>query len=149
MVISREPLSGRGKRMERSAPFERGRLWSPLPPSAATRRRPQRCRPNEDRRDRGSGSRKQSFNYAVDRAKRLTADLRPLEAMKRGVYWFWPRAKRRDMPTWYQAFGPALVSSRITSDPLGVPGCKAAIQIWSWASRPSTMVPAALDLQRS
>ena len=43
------------------------------------------------------GVREQSFNYAVDRAKRLKADLHPFEAIKRGIYWFWPRAKRSDV----------------------------------------------------
>lgn len=40
------------------------------------------------------GVREHTFNFAVDRVKRLRADLHPSEAMKRGAYWFWPRAKK-------------------------------------------------------
>ena len=39
---------------------------------------------------------KQTFNFAVDRAERLRADLHPTEARKSGDYWFWPRAQRSD-----------------------------------------------------
>lgn len=42
------------------------------------------------------GVRKQAFNSAVERGKKLVSDLNPTEAMKKGVYWFWPRAKRSD-----------------------------------------------------
>ena len=37
---------------------------------------------------------KQAWNYAVDRVKRLKADLHPTEAIKHGTYWFWSRGKR-------------------------------------------------------
>ncbi|CAB1103201.1 unnamed protein product [Ectocarpus sp. CCAP 1310/34] len=40
--------------------------------------------------------RRQSFNFAVGRAKKLNPDVRPTEALKDGVYWFSPRAKRSD-----------------------------------------------------
>ena len=33
---------------------------------------------------------KQTFNFTVDRAERLRADLHPTEAKKGGVNWFWP-----------------------------------------------------------
>ena len=42
------------------------------------------------------GVRKQNFNFAVDRAERLRADLHPTEARKGSVYWFWSRAQRSD-----------------------------------------------------
>lgn len=42
------------------------------------------------------GVREHTFNFAVDRVKRSRADLHPSEAIKRGVYWFWPRAKKND-----------------------------------------------------
>ncbi|CAM9836298.1 unnamed protein product [Pylaiella littoralis] len=42
------------------------------------------------------GVRENAWCYAVKRAKQLQADLHPMEAIKKGVYWFWPRAKRRD-----------------------------------------------------
>ncbi|CAB1097274.1 unnamed protein product [Ectocarpus sp. CCAP 1310/34] len=40
------------------------------------------------------GVREQAFNFATERAKKLLSDLQPTEAIKRGVYWFWPRAKQ-------------------------------------------------------
>ena len=36
------------------------------------------------------GIRQQTFLFAVDRAKRLRADLHPDEAIKGDIYWFWP-----------------------------------------------------------
>ncbi|CAM9826993.1 unnamed protein product [Ectocarpus fasciculatus] len=35
-----------------------------------------------------------TFNSAVERAKNLLPNLHPTEAIKRGVYWFWPRTKQ-------------------------------------------------------
>lgn len=42
------------------------------------------------------GIREHTLNLAVDRVKRLKADLHPAEAITRGVYWFCPRAKSSD-----------------------------------------------------
>ncbi|CAM9614752.1 unnamed protein product, partial [Ascophyllum nodosum] len=37
------------------------------------------------------GVTKKAWCYAVKRVKQLRADLYPTEAIKNGVYWFWPR----------------------------------------------------------
>ena len=42
------------------------------------------------------GVREAAWSYAVKRVKQLQADLHPREAIEKGVYWFWPRAKRSD-----------------------------------------------------
>ncbi|CAB1121097.1 unnamed protein product [Ectocarpus sp. CCAP 1310/34] len=46
------------------------------------------------RRAAALGVREQAFNFAAERAKKLLSDLQPTEEIKRGVYWFWPRAKQ-------------------------------------------------------
>ncbi|CAB1097448.1 unnamed protein product [Ectocarpus sp. CCAP 1310/34] len=46
------------------------------------------------RRAKALGIRQHAFNSAVERAKNSLSDLDPTEAIKRGVYWFWPRAKQ-------------------------------------------------------
>lgn len=48
------------------------------------------------RRAAALGVNEKAFNFAAARAKKLMADLSPAEAIKNGVYWFWPRAKRSD-----------------------------------------------------
>ncbi|CAM9723184.1 unnamed protein product [Ectocarpus sp. 12 AP-2014] len=40
------------------------------------------------------GVREHAFKFAAERAKKLLSDLHPTEAIKRGVYWFWPRATK-------------------------------------------------------
>ncbi|CAB1110804.1 unnamed protein product [Ectocarpus sp. CCAP 1310/34] len=42
------------------------------------------------------GVQERAFTFAAERAKKLLSDLHPTEVIKRGVYWFWPRAKRSD-----------------------------------------------------
>ena len=42
------------------------------------------------------GVTKKAWCYAVKCVKQLRADLHPTEAIKNGVYWFWPRVKRSD-----------------------------------------------------
>ncbi|CAM9775752.1 unnamed protein product, partial [Ectocarpus sp. 13 AM-2016] len=38
--------------------------------------------------------RERAFKFAADRAKKMLSDLHPTEAIKRGVYWFLPRATK-------------------------------------------------------
>ncbi|CAM9708533.1 unnamed protein product [Ectocarpus sp. 4 AP-2014] len=45
------------------------------------------------RRAAAMGVQERAFNFAAERAKKLLSDLHPTEAIKRGVFWFWPRAK--------------------------------------------------------
>ena len=42
------------------------------------------------------GVREWAWSYAVKRVKQLQADLHPREAIKKCVYWFWPRTQRSD-----------------------------------------------------
>ena len=42
------------------------------------------------------GVREGAWSYVVKRVKQLQADLHPREAIKKGVYSFWPRAQRSD-----------------------------------------------------
>ncbi|CAB1103076.1 unnamed protein product [Ectocarpus sp. CCAP 1310/34] len=51
------------------------------------------------RRAAALGVREQAFNFAAERAKKLLSDLQPTEAIKRGVYWFWVRAKQSNAPS--------------------------------------------------
>ncbi|CAM9806351.1 unnamed protein product [Ectocarpus sp. 12 AP-2014] len=46
------------------------------------------------RRAAALGVREHAFKFAAERAKKLLSDLHPTEAMKRGVYWFLPRATK-------------------------------------------------------
>ena len=42
------------------------------------------------------GVTKKTWCYAVKRMKQLRADLHPTEAIKNGIYYFWPRIERSD-----------------------------------------------------
>ena len=42
------------------------------------------------------GVSRKTWSYAVKRVRHLQVGLDPTEAIKNGVYWFWPRAKRSD-----------------------------------------------------
>ena len=75
---------------------ERRRTWQTLVSAVAFRDNEEGdSKVSATRKAAGIGIRQQTF-FAVDRAKRLRADLHPDEAIKGDVYWFWPRAKNNN-----------------------------------------------------